>query len=723
MTNITVNAILESTDANGKRVLKRILWMDGTGNTVTIDIDSPYAFPVTKSSTTIREMIDQGIVTILDTDPFCRYLSEDTINTKHKVIRDKAWEKIETIVTKEPGIFEKDTRGPLIKSVVEKYGGSSNTIYLYLRRYWQRGKIKNALLPDYYNCGGRGKEKKPGIKKIGRPRKMSVLTGEGINIDESTKKIFRVAIDKFYNTSKKNALTVSYKMMLKEFFTQGYRFEDGIKKPTLIPQEQIPTLTQFRYWFEKEKDFKKTVSSRYGMKKYDLQYRPILGRSEANLLGPGSLYQIDATVGDVYLVSAFNKELIIGRPVIYMVIDVFTRLVTGIYIGLEGPSWAGAMMALSNSASDKVSYCAEYGINIKESDWPCRHIPEAILGDRGEMEGKKVDTLIENLHIKIQNASPYRGDMKGVVERYFLTIKEKVKPLVPGFIDIDFRQRGGKDYRLDAIMDIREFTALIINIVINYNNTKWMGHLWIDEMMISGDVDPIPVKLWNWGIVNRAGKLRTVPEDIVKLNLMPTGTASVTERGIRFASMYYKSEKTISENWFERARNKGNWKIDISYDPRNMNYIYIRSTDGRSYDKCGFIESHGYPNKSIEDIEYIQAYQKLKKIENEGRTLQAEIDTITHIEEIVKKTKKAKKSANPVKESKSARVRNIRNNRANEKQVNRKTEAFDLGEKLQGPRLLDLNDKEHDENDRSGGIIDVEYFIKKQEERLKRKDE
>ena len=70
-------------------------------------------------------------------------------------------------------------------------------------------------------------------------------------------------------------------------------------------------------------------------------------------MGPGSRYQIDATIGNVYLVSSFNSDYIVGKPIIYFVVDVFTHMITGMYIGFEGPSWAGMMMAIANAASDK----------------------------------------------------------------------------------------------------------------------------------------------------------------------------------------------------------------------------------------------------------------------------------------------------------------------------------------------------------------------------------
>lgn len=230
------------------------------------------------------------------------------------------------------------------------------------------------MLPDYENSGGKGKEKAAGSVKRGRPRKNISKIGSGINVDEETKKIFRVAINRYYHTKNENSFRTAYDFMVKDFYTEDYRFENGIKKAMIIEPNLIPTIDQFRYWYEKENNIKKKLTSRKGDKKYQLNNRAITGKSDTNIMGPGSRYQIDATVADVYLVSRSNRDWIIGRPVIYVVIDVFTRMVTGLYVGLEGPSWIGAMMAIANAASDKVQYCKEYGINITTEDWPCKHM-------------------------------------------------------------------------------------------------------------------------------------------------------------------------------------------------------------------------------------------------------------------------------------------------------------------------------------------------------------
>jgi hypothetical protein len=140
-------------------------------------------------------------------------------------------------------------------------------------------------------------------------------------------------------------------------------------------QGGIPSFDQFQYWSNKDHLRLEIKRKRMGSKLYDKDLRGLLGTSNAQVIGPGSRYQIDATIADVYLVSRLDPNLIIGRPIVYVVIDVFSRLITGVYIGLEGPSWVSAMMALANTAMDKVAYCAQYGVAIRPEDWPAHHLP------------------------------------------------------------------------------------------------------------------------------------------------------------------------------------------------------------------------------------------------------------------------------------------------------------------------------------------------------------
>ncbi|MEA5498335.1 MAG: Mu transposase C-terminal domain-containing protein [Limnoraphis robusta] len=407
-----------------------------------------------------------------------------------------------------------------------------------------------------------------------------------------------------------------------------------------------------------------------------------MGTSQAETTGPGFRYQIDATVADVYLVSKYQRDWIIGRPVIYVIIDVFSRMIVGVYIGLEGPSWLGAMMALANSVTDKVAFCQEFGITITEEQWPCHHIPECILGDRGELAGMTVETMIPNLQIRIENAAPYRADWKGLVERHFRVIHDRVKPFLPGFIDKDFRQRGARDYRLDSRLDLDQFTEVILEIIL-YHNSHELKTYNRDKDMIADDVAPIPIELWKWGIINRSGRLRTINEDLIKLNLMPTGKAIITERGIRFKSMHYTCEKAIKEMWFEKARSQmlspSEKSLQISYDPRRMDIIYLPSPDGRDFEKCYLQDpDERYANRTIYDVEYLLAYEELQRKKREGQQLQNEVDLMAKIESITRRAEQQTEKHQDKSQSNLQKTSGIREHRAQEKAQRREVEAFEL---------------------------------------------
>ncbi len=693
--NLYVNDLIKWNDGS----IERVVWIDDDYSIAFLfEIEANKGFPYPKSIAEIEEAILNEIASKYSNDPWARIIQDENLLEREIDIRNKAWNIISSLVTQEPDIYYRHLRGSLVKEVVEKYNQGKTkgkvvekTVYGYLRRYWQRGKIKNALIPDHVNSAGKGTTRKSNSVKRGRPRKYGIVPeiGKGINITEEDRRTFRTAITKFYNNRKKNSLTTAYKLMLKEYYTEEITFDNrGVKKTILIPPEKRPTLNQFRYWYNKEQnDIKKTISSRKASRTFALKHRAILGNSKQESIGPGSRYQIDATVADVYLVSPYNRNWISGRPVVYVVIDVFSRMITGVYVGLEGPSWVGMMMALVNAARNKVEYCAEYGIEIEEEEWLAHHIPDAILGDRGELAGKKVETLISNLGIRIENAAPYRADWKGLVERHFRIIHDRVKPFLPGYVDINFTQRGGKDYRLDAKLDTNQFTEIIIHLIRHHNNHHFLENYDREEMMITDDIEPIPRELWKWGISNRSGKLKTFSEDIVKLNLMPAEKATITAKGIKFKKdLYYICDKAIKEQWFERARNKLLTKdeksLNISYDPRKPDFIYLRSPNGREYEKCFIIDpDNKYKGKPFDDIEYLFAYENYQHQKYQGKQIQQEINLMSEIESVVKQATTLTDVVKDKTLSKNERVKGIRDNRAFEKEKRREQEGFELSDR------------------------------------------
>ncbi|HEF5708234.1 TPA: Mu transposase C-terminal domain-containing protein [Bacillus cereus] len=655
----------------------RVLWIDeGSVIVYLIDIYDEKALPFAETIKTIYEGLSSGKYAEVKEPYYHSVTNFGELNKKDILIRDRAWDLIRDLVIQEPEIYQPRERGKLIRELLKKEEISNKTIYKYLKRYWQRGKVKNGLLPDYKNCGNKGKSKNLGDNKTGRRR---INNSTGINVTAETKRVFEKAVKKYYFTDPNNTLTYTYKMMIRQYFQADVRYKENIKYIVIEDENNIPTLRQFRYWFNKRYGTEEIISSKHGKKKFERDHRAILGSSTFEVFGPGSRYQIDATKANVYIISRYNSQWILERPTVYYVVDVYTHLIVGFYVGLESPSWMGMMMALLNATTNKVEFCEKYGMHITEECWPAAHLPEVILGDRGELEGFNVNHLIQGLNVTVENNPAYRPDWKGIVEKLFDTSQEKIRPFLPGYVSKDWGKRGAKDPRLQAKLDIEQYTKIIINFILHYNKNFYMKEYIRDSDMIEDNVTPTPTELWKWGVNNRAGKLRTVHPEIMKFYLMPRGTATVTPKGIRFQKLLYCCETAIQDSWFTTARSKKSWKVDISYDPRNMNYIYIHTKDERIFESCYLLEhQERYKDKVLEEIKQLHQLESKNFKDREHNLLQSEINFIDSIEAIVKDAIKETNEKQVDNVSKTRKKEKIKEHTKFEKEMRRKEEVFNL---------------------------------------------
>ena len=380
-------------------------------------------------------------------------------------------------------------------------------------------------------------------------------------------------------------------------------------------------------------------------------------------------------------------------------------MIVGINVTLEGPSYNGAIGALANCFMDKKIFCKEYDIEIQENEWPTGFLPDIIICDRGELIGKGIEGIINNLGITVEQTSSFRGDMKALVERNFKTINSRIKPFTPGFIDSDFRKRGGHDYRLDSTLDLFQFTQIIIRCVIYYNNNNILHGYDRDTLMIKDSLKPVPIQLWNWGIKNRSGTLRKVDDNTVKLHLMQRSKgATTTEKGIRLRGMYYGSETAFKERWFEKARINGYWKVEVAFDSRNMNKIYLILDNGKRYESCSLLDHQSrYIDKTLEEIDYLLMQEKMNNIEANKALLQPKINLYTEIEAIVEQATQMTNRTQNTSESNTSKLKGIRGYRENEKLMNREKEAFILDEEKESKEpelgLDDLENENYESND------------------------
>ena len=646
----------------------RLLWSD-TANAFWIDIYEKTAWPEIIQVHQLDEMIKNGALKLV-VDPFLDViLREVKVDSIEWNKRESGW-NILVGELDNLDIYSSSGRASAIKRMMKIHHITHQTAYRLLRRYWQRGMSRNALLPDYVNSGAKGKIRSPKERKLGRPR--TVKDGEGCNITNEIERIFRQVIESKLLIEKRPVISDAHVIAigsLKNIYPHATSYN-------------FPTIEQFRYFFKREYRVIDIIEKQTNAIDYAKDIRPIMGTSTTDSLGPGYRYQIDATIADIYLISESDRSRIVGRPVVYIVIDVFSRMVTGIYVGFEGPSWVSAMMALANTVSDKVEYCRQFDIEISYDEWPVQGLPSVILADKGELNGTKIEVFAEATGMRIENAPARRGDAKGIVERYFRTLQDGFKPYLSGIVEPHMsRKMGGHDYRQDATLTLSEFTKIIIAGVLWHNNFHTLSKYDRSELM-PGDIPAVPLMLWNWGLANMTGKLRSISEDVARINLMPHDQATVSDLGICIFGCYYTCTEALKQGWFHRGDGKRPSTLQVAYDPRSADHIYVRPVnDLKTYWICDLADrSRRFRGMTFWDVWLLI---KLERKSDANATMNAIVAKGTLLQQI----NDIAANAQSLKPTNSGLVKKdlglqIRSNKQAEKNIERQKTAFRPEEQL-----------------------------------------
>lgn len=621
-----------------------------------INIDSKSALPEYIEQSLLIDLIEAGEC-FLDTDPFKDLtLIIEEPNSKNAIKRDENFQLIEPIIT-HPEFHNPSIRGNLVKNILENHKTTKQTIYRLLRYYWQRGQTPNSLLRSY----NRKTEVRKIEKKLGRPRKFT--EGQGAIITDEIKRLFNIVINQNLLNKKQHSLIYAYRQF-------QLRFKSLYP---VIADEDIPTIRQFKYFYDKQYGQSDKVVKRTEKKIYDKDIRQLKSTVNTYVLGTGSKYEIDATIADIYLLSDSDRQSIVGRPIVYLVVDVFSRMVTGFYIGFENTSYVTAMQAFKVAVTDKVELCRKFDIEIKTEDWPCVGLPEAILADRGELLGYQVETIEKNFSIRIENTPAYRGDLKGIVERYFRTIQAKFKPFTAGFglvQGVKEVRRGGHDYRHDATLTISDFTKIIINSIIIHNTTQQLVK-YDREPDMPPDMPLIPINIWYWGIQNRTGKLRSVDADVLSIALLPRQKATMSDLGLKVFGVYYHCKEVTEKGWLHRKSSVSRPKfLEVGYELSDASKIYIFYEENslKYWEATLSDRSREFEGCNWWEVWQIQSIQKstLSKQTVKSNLALAELDKKNL--EIIELAKQRK---NPSKESRASQISKIKENRQKERNLER----------------------------------------------------
>lgn len=445
---------------------------------------------------------------------------------------------IQSLVDNAEYIKSSSKRLASAKEIAQKAGISPRTILRYYFAYLSKGAA--------------------GLAPAKRQRQEKEKTEDQRNIEK--------AINRFFYSPSRMNLHMAYEMMLLNY----YKAEDGRLNPS------HPTYNQFRYFFQKSRNRKKEIITRHGIGEFQKNRRPLTGTGNSGIENIG-FYEMDATVADIYLVSKYDRKPI-GRPYIYMAIDVASRLITGIHVGLKGNADA-VLACIANAAADKVEYCQRYGIDIRPEQWPAKGLPNRICTDRGQdFTSEMVTALCQAYQMEIINLPPYRPDLKGYIERAFGCLQNRYKPLLHGMgvVEDTVAANGAPDYYAQACLDLEEFTKVLIECVLYYNSANVLHDFVRMPEMIQDDVRPFAADVWNWYKQKGKTEITLVDGETLRLMLLPRAEAQITRFGLKFKWLYYTNAKLESE--FIKGTEKRT--VSIAYDNTDTSIIYWVSDEG-----------------------------------------------------------------------------------------------------------------------------------------------
>lgn len=649
---LEIKQVIEYFEREEIKAHLRIIYIEPTfTNIAVINLKEKNSLPYWLKYQDVYNDILSGLARFAETDNFlppafsAKQLNDNPI-LKEK--RDSARKTIENLVKGENKvkILYKKERTDLIESAALLHKVSRQTIFKNLRLYWFAGMTFDALIPRYYKCGGVGKKRNYN-KKPGQPglvaKEYNTVTGVVMN-DEWLEIIIRGG-RLFYENLKRRTLREAYDLTLLRLCSK----RDKATGKMILPDPnkgEVFSFRQFKYHYKKEieNNLGRIITKRHGQRSFNTNYAPRTGNLREGVFGPGSLYQVDATLVDTSLLGSVLVNKIIGRPTIYVILDVFSLYIVAVAVRLESENWLGYREALINIVEDKVDFCSEYGVEIKPEEWINASFADQFMGDRGSLESSIADNITNGIGSQLSVAGPNRPDWKAYVEQMFNLMNIFVFHGLPGAVP-QAPERDEKDYRIESLFTLEDFMQTIIKMVIFFNNHYRIKNYKLDVDMISDNVEPYPCDLYVWGSQNRSVPTRRHSLDEIKIHLLPDEEGTVTEFGVRFRGLYFTSETSESEGWELKAKQLKNWKVIIAYHPRKVEPVYLRFADGRPLQPC-YLKDFNSLFKNW-DWSEVKEYLRLKNLQNQmatGKFRQSLSDLKNDITEITKRARKRKEN-------------------------------------------------------------------------------
>ncbi|PZP94160.1 MAG: hypothetical protein DI587_26360 [Variovorax paradoxus] len=488
---------------------------------------------------------------------------------------------------------------------------------------------------------------------------------------QSIEEPIKFAYTKWLKTKQKTVRS-AYFAMLEEIFKipkEYLRTGEGGKECRLFLSEELikkyphPSLSQFKDRVTKyRKADKPAPEPDFGDR----------GKATDGIHGPG-IFEIDATFFQIQLTCRITKKNLIGRPCVYLIVDVWSNAIVGFHVTLENPSWAAAAQALHNCYSDKTALLQRINPTYTGDEWPCAELPCELRADRGEFVSNRGQEFSHS-GIRVRITPSMRPEAKGSVEGKHSELKHSDSSTRFDLCGLFAKQRERRqpDGKANAAIDFQLFIECIVDAILDLNRKPIPADKVPTEALEIDDDITSRIGYYRWGLRNHPGFTFSAGPNFAFEHLLHRGKACVTPRGITFKQIPFNCDHLRQAGFLKKALS-GEYALEVRYNPNFCDEIFFFDPAEERW-IAAFNQDERLNDKghSFKEARHILALIKLTLLQTAASAYSMRSVSEPRIRQQIEHAKQSAKSSPPATKSKTA----IRANRQQELHEERKANSW-----------------------------------------------
>lgn len=454
----------------------------------------------------------------------------------------------------------------------------------------------------------------------------------------------------------------AYDAVLRRYFREPVEAPDGssVKMVTLPEEERSVSYKMLYNYIRKHtEDY-----SCKGKDERDKQNndRQLVGNSKTGVYELGQIVEADEMELGCYVVDQNDGETVLGKAVVYCMVEVLSGICIGAYVSLENNSMRGFQQVFLSLLEPHKNQTKGYNMDYDEEDWPSMIVPNEIRCDRGsEYMSKAYSKAMGELGIRNTPVPPGCGSLKGVVESFNGLVQTYLKAQLKNNGYVEDKYRGGDLAKGAACLTLEEIRGLVYQSVILYNRRVFEGL--IDKKYVDNNVSPTPKGIFAYEKAHgRAGDPTNVNDATRPAYLFAMLAKEEEKRkftwnrrkGIVYT--FYKTELRFysQEPWFlDILKDEPHPEdIEVRYNVDDIRNVYIRyKKEIHRVPLAEKIEQQ-YTYADLTWDEYDECIRKKRDSKVMKEAKQVYLDTKLNLQDTVEKQAEMAKALNPKKKKK-----------------------------------------------------------------------